>query len=101
MSRKKAILVVHDDPAVIGVIKPILDSLGFDVTATSSEECLSTFDRVSPCFVVLAPCIPADKRWQLPAEMRSRNPKVTVFQLDSMSAQELQKQLATGASGVQ
>jgi CheY-like chemotaxis protein len=101
MSSKKAILVVHDNPAVITLIQPILESLGFDVTATPSDDVLSSFDRIAPCFVVLAPCVPATRREQLPAQLKLRDPRVTVFQLDSMSPKELQAQLATGAGQIQ
>jgi DNA-binding NtrC family response regulator len=101
MSSKKAILVVHDDPSVINLIQPVLESLGFEVTATSSDNVLSSFDNIGPSFVVLAPCVPAARREQLPAQLKSRDPRVTVFQLDSMSPKELQAQLATGASQVQ
>jgi CheY-like chemotaxis protein len=101
MSSKKTILVVHDDPSVITLIQPVLESLGFEVAATSSNDVLSTFEKVQPSFVVLAPCVPISKRQEIPTQLKSRAPHVTVFQLDSMSPKELQAQIAIGAGSIQ
>jgi CheY-like chemotaxis protein len=93
MSSRKPILVVHDDPSVIGRIRPALESLGYDVTATSSDAVESVFRQVKPNIVILAPCVPAARRAQLPGMLKAVRPGTTVFQLDSLASEKLQRQL--------
>jgi CheY-like chemotaxis protein len=93
MSNRKSILVVHDDPSVISRIRPVLEILGYDVTATTSDDVHAVFLELKPSYVVLAPCVPRTKREQIPAALKAVRPDITVFQLDSLLPETLQRQL--------
>jgi DNA-binding NtrC family response regulator len=78
-ARKRAVLVIDDDPAFCASLERILASHAFDVrTATSVEEAMAAFEQRPRGIVILDVCLGNVSGVSLIGDLRSRNPDVCV-----------------------
>lgn len=69
----EAVLVVDDDPDILGIVREVLLLEGFRVrTASNGREALQHVDREQPALILLDMRMPVMDGWQFAARLRSK-----------------------------
>lgn len=77
---RSPILVIDDDPAILGTIHEILDMEGYPVlTARNGAEALQMLERQRPSLVLLDMRMPVMDGWAFTREMRERGVQVPIL----------------------
>lgn len=75
-----AILVIDDDPGVLGVVDEILTDEGYSVeTATNGAEGLEAVERIHPSLVLLDMRMPVLDGWGFARQVRKRGLKLPIL----------------------
>jgi two-component system chemotaxis response regulator CheY len=75
----RPILVVDDDPGILGTVREILSLEGYHVTtATNGLEALQAVDEKRPALVLLDMRMPVLDGWGFARELRSRKTQVPI-----------------------